>query len=246
MSTFQFESIGVIQSCFKEKFGIPRQPGLAPSATAVLELLKPFAQEDAVKGLEQMSHVWLQFVFHQSMAQQWKPMVRPPRLGGNQRLGVFATRSPVRPNSIGLSVVKLDKIDVTDGVTLFLSGIDLLDGTPVLDIKPYIPYVDNVEGAFNCIAADAPDILTVTFSDHARSFCDEHKRNNHLDLITLITQVLQQDPRPQYQRPDPERSYGMRLYDLDVRWHYRQNMQGESDDGQAWLIEVYEIVSVVE
>src|SRR3954463_4060851 len=138
---FIFPAIGIIHSCFKEKFGIPRQPGLAPLATAQLELLPPYDNRAALEGLETCSHIWLQFVFHANKRDAWKPKVKPPRLGGNKSLGVFATRSPTRPAPIGLSVVKLDGISEADGkLFLNLSGIDLLDGTPVLDIKPYVPY----------------------------------------------------------------------------------------------------------
>ncbi len=142
---FRFAPIGIVRSCFREKFGIPRQPGLAPAARATLELLPPHNQPAAVRGLEDFSHVWLVFVFHGVPASRWQPTVRPPRLGGNRRLGVFATRSPFRPNPIGLSVVALDRIVTGQGrVALHLSGVDVLDGTPVLDIKPYLPYADRV------------------------------------------------------------------------------------------------------
>lgn len=220
MPSFCFENIGIVHSCFKEKFAIPRQPGLAPAATAVLELLEPYAQKEAVAELERVSHIWLQFVFHKNIDRPWTARVRPPRLGGNKKMGVFATRSPVRPNPIGLSVVKLDGIDYSDGVKLHLSGIDLLDGTPVLDIKPYLPYVDVVADAVNDFAASEPDIIPVIFSRQADTVCKSYEQENQLKLRELLVQVLQQDPRPQYQQPDPKRSYGMRLYDLDVRWHY--------------------------
>lgn len=236
-SPFSFQPIGFIRSCFKEKFGIPRQPGLAPAAKAVLELQEPYARAEAVAGLEQLSHIWLQFVFHQTLGQSWKPSVRPPRLGGNQRMGVFATRSPLRPNPIGLSVVRLDRIDLGKGVRLHLSGIDMVDGTPVLDIKPYLPYVDCVDAAVNEFASKPPELISVRFSPAVREVCENYQRERQIDLLLLIEQVLQQDPRPQYQRPDPQRHYGMRLYDLDVRWRYQP-----TDAHGKWLIEVDEIV----
>jgi len=221
---FTFPAIGIIHSCFKEKFGIPRQPGLAPLATATLELLSPYNDPDALDGLEGCSHIWVQFVFHANRREEWKPKVKPPRLGGNKSLGVFATRSPTRPSPIGLSVVKLDEIAKIDGkVVLKLSGVDLLDGTPVLDIKPYVPYVDLVPDAINEFAGAAPHLIPVSFSDETAVFCDDYRQKTHIELASLICQILQQDPRPQYQQPEPNRIYGMKLLDLDVQWQYPQD-----------------------
>jgi tRNA (adenine37-N6)-methyltransferase len=220
-ATYNFPIIGIIHSCFKEKFGIPRQPGLAPLAKARLELLAPYNEPTAVEGLENVSHIWVQFVFHENAVEGWKPKVRPPRLGGNQSLGVFATRSPVRPSPIGLSVVKLDAIETANGlVVLHLSGVDFLDATPVLDIKPYVPYVDQVADAVNPIASVAPDLKKVTIPDIWQRFCQDYQSTTSVPLAELITQVLQQDPKPAYQQPDSERIYGMKLLDLDVRWRY--------------------------
>lgn len=232
---FKFEPIGIIHSCFKEKFGIPRQPGLAPAATAQLELLAPYNDPDAIAGLEQVSHLWLQCVFHQNRNEEWKPKVKPPRLGGNKKMGVFATRSPVRPNPISLSVVKLESIDTSNGVLLNLSGIDLVDGTPVLDIKPYVPYVDCLADATNGVADKSPSLLPVCFSSEAACFCEAYLGADNLRV--LVQQVLQQDPRPQYQTPDPVRRYAMRLLDLDVAWYYQLGEQG-------WQIRVEEILQV--
>ncbi|MBE0584885.1 MAG: tRNA (N6-threonylcarbamoyladenosine(37)-N6)-methyltransferase TrmO, partial [Desulfofustis sp.] len=129
--------IGIIRSCYRQKFGIPRQAGLTPSASAELQLVRPFARREMIQGLEQFSHLWLLFLFHGVVGDGWQATVRPPRLGGRKRIGVFATRSPHRPNHIGLSAVRLLGIESDgDGVTLALGGVDLLDGTPVLDIKP--------------------------------------------------------------------------------------------------------------
>lgn len=218
---FTFPIIGIIHSCFKEKFGIPRQPGLAPLATAQLELLPPYNDRDALDGLEGCSHIWVQFVFHANKREEWKPKVKPPRLGGNKSLGVFATRSPTRPAPIGLSVVKLERIEETEGkLLLHLSGIDLLDGTPVLDIKPYVPYVDLVPEAINSFADAAPHLIPVEFNTESAVFCSDYHQKNTIDLTGLIRQILQQDPRPQYQQPEPERIYGMKLLDVDVQWCY--------------------------
>jgi len=228
---FQFAPIGVVHSCFREKFGIPRQPGLVPAARATLELLPPYNQPAAVRGLEGFSHLWLLFVFHGVPAGRWRATVRPPRLGGNRRLGVFATRSTFRPNPIGLTAVKLDHIAVRRGqVALHLAGVDLLDGTPVLDIKPYLPYADRIVEAVGGFAAAAPETgLTVEFSPAASAFCAAWPGGG--DLRELINQILRQDPRPAYERASPSpRLHGMRLHDLDVRWEIR--------DGVARVIEI--------
>lgn len=226
---FSFPAIGIIHSCFKEKFGIPRQPGLAPLATAQLELLPPYNNRDALDGLEDCSHIWVQFVFHANKREEWKPKVKPPRLGGNKSLGVFATRSPTRPAPIGLSVVKLDRITDVDGKLLLnLSGIDLLDGTPVLDIKPYVPYVDLVPEAVNRFASLPPNVIKVEFSNDCVVFCSEYRQKNRIELESLIRQILQQDPRPQYQLPEAARIYGMKLLDLNVQWRYLPDKGSQS------------------
>lgn len=219
MPEFKLNQIGIIHSCFKEKFGIPRQPGLVREARAELELLPPYNRPEAVRGLEAFSHLWVIFVFHECMRDAWKPTVRPPRLGGNQRLGVFATRSTFRPNPVGMSVVELDRIDVENGVRLYLKGVDLLDGTPVLDIKPYLPYADAITDAHGGFADEAPSArLKVVFSDNALAAC-EARSSRHPGLQTLITQVLARDPRPAYAGEDAgERVYGMRLLDFDLKW----------------------------
>lgn len=218
---FQFPAIGIIHSCFKEKFGIPRQPGLAPLAQAQLELLAPYDDPTAIEGIETSSHIWVQFVFHANSRETWKPKVRPPRLGGNKSIGVFATRSPVRPSPIGLSVVKLDGVEKRDGKLLLnLSGVDFLDGTPVLDIKPYVPYVDSISNAVNTFASAPPAFIPVQLNTEQLIFCAEYQQATQIDLKELIQQILQQDPRPQYQAPGTDKMYGMKLLNLDLRWHY--------------------------
>ena len=216
---YSVSPIGFVRSCFKEKFAIPRQPQLAPAARGVLELAAPFDNGDAVQGLEQVSHVWLLFLFHQALEDKPRLKVRPPRLGGNQSVGVFSTRATHRPNGIGQSVVKLDKVEVGK---LWLSGIDLLDGTPVLDIKPYVPYADSVAGAYNRIADSAPALIDVSWQDSALIQANEHGQRLNEPLIELIEQCLAQDPRPAYQQPSPERRYGACFWDVDVHWHYPQ------------------------
>lgn len=209
--------IGYVKSCFGEKFAIPRQPSLAPAARGVLELLPPFDQPAALEGLEQVSHVWLLFLFHQALNAEPRLRVRPPRLGGNRYVGVFATRATHRPNGIGQSVVRLERIEPG---RLHLSGIDLLDGTPVLDIKPYVPYADAIRDASNTLAAEPPRRIAVEWD--AACLTDARREAARLQqpLVELIEQCLAQDPRPAYQRPDPIRRYGTRLWDVEVRWHY--------------------------
>ncbi|WP_313089364.1 tRNA (N6-threonylcarbamoyladenosine(37)-N6)-methyltransferase TrmO [Pseudomonas sp.] len=209
--------IGFVRSCFKEKFAIPRQPQLAPAARGVLELVAPFDQAQALDGLEQVSHVWLLFLFHQALEAEPRLRVRPPRLGGNRMVGVFATRSTHRPNGIGQSVVRLEGIEPG---RLLLSGIDLLDGTPVLDIKPYVPYADAVADASNAMASDAPPPIAVNWTATSLEQAQAEARRLGEPLQALIEQCLAQDPRPAYQAPPPERRYGTRLWDVDVRWHY--------------------------
>ncbi|HEN8713174.1 TPA: tRNA (N6-threonylcarbamoyladenosine(37)-N6)-methyltransferase TrmO [Pseudomonas putida] len=211
--------VGIVRSCFKEKFAIPRQPQLAPAARGVLELLPPFDQGEAVAGLEQVSHVWLLFLFHQALEDKPRLKVRPPRLGGNKSMGVFATRATHRPNGIGQSVVRLEGVEPG---RLLLSGIDLLDGTPVLDIKPYVPYADSIAGASNLMASDAPAAIAVHWGDSALPQAREHALRLGEPLVELIEQCLAQDPRPAYQVPPPERVYGVKFWDVQVRWHYPQ------------------------
>lgn len=217
--SYQVSPVGFVRSCFKEKFAIPRQPQLAPAARGVLELVAPFNQGEAVQGLEQVSHVWLLFLFHQALEDTPRLKVRPPRLGGNRSMGVFATRATHRPNGIGQSVVRLERVEPGK---LWLSGIDLLDGTPVLDIKPYVPYADSVAGAVNQMAAAAPALIEVQWADTALLQAREHGQRLGEPLVELIEQCLAQDPRPAYQVPAPERIYGVGLWDVQVRWHYPQ------------------------
>lgn len=224
--TFVVSPIAVVHSCFKEKFGIPRQPGLVPEAKAVIELLPPFNVPEAVDGLALCSHIWVHFLFHANHRQSWKPKVKPPRLGGNKSMGVFATRSPVRPNPLGLSVVALEGVLLEyrgrAGVFLAIAAHDLLEGTPIVDIKPYLPYADALVGARNDFALASPELLDVGFAD------DVDRVLTHTpELKRLISQVLRQDPRPAYKKGHcEERIYGMRLNQWDVRWRYLTDVSG--------------------
>lgn len=221
---FTFPPIGIIHSPFKEKFGVPRQPGIASAAWATLVLLPPYDRDETLEGLAGFSHVWVVFVFHATADQGWHPTVRPPRLGGNARVGVFASRSTFRPNPIGLSVVELAGFGRENGkLVLHLRGADLIDGTPVLDIKPYVPYADSIAHARGGFADSAPETqLAVRFTAEAEAQLAAREAqypHQHPQLRELIAQVLAVDPRPAY-RDDAavERVYGMRLLDFDLRW----------------------------
>ena len=214
------QPIGIVSSPYKEKFAIPRQPGLVSSAKGIIKLLGAVNNSDSVRELVQFSHIWLLFIFHGTQAQGWKPLVRPPRLGGNKKIGVLATRSTFRPNPIGMSVVKLDKVAQLDqDIILHISGMDLLDQTPIVDIKPYIPYSDAIPTANAGFAQQQPQVsLNVTFSEHAQLTL-QALANELPDLTLLIEQVLAQDPRPAYkQTKADDKVYGMSLYHLNIQW----------------------------
>lgn len=229
MTLFQFEPIGYLESCFKEKFGIPRQPGLVNEATGVLKLRNEEHFKTALKGLEGFSHLWLIFVFHQHGSKNWKPSVRPPRLGGAKKVGVLASRSPHRPNPIGLSAVAIDRIllEAPGGPEIHVRGIDLLDGTPVLDIKPYLPYADSLLNAKAGWASEPIKKIPVIFTPLAEAqvlqFATESSFPN---LKSLIVEILELDPRPSFQKRQMPHdsfkaqgtSYGFKLLDYDVKW----------------------------
>lgn len=211
--------IGIVHSCYPEKFGIPRQPGLVKSSTGRLELLPPWNREEMVRGLESFSHLWILFVFHEAVAEGWRPTVRPPWLGGQKRVGVLASRSPHRPNYLGLSAVRLTGVrQEKNGLFLELAEIDLLDQTPVIDIKPYIPYSDMIADADDgCIPPPRLVRREVLFTDEAAQSCDAYEQRTGNPLRRLITETLEQDPRPASQRLQA-REYGMALWKVNVRW----------------------------
>jgi len=214
--TVEMHVIAHIESDFREKFGIPRQSGLVPELRAGIVFEPEYRNSDALRGLEGFSHIWLIWQFSKAVRKEWSPTVRPPRLGGNARMGVFATRSPFRPNAIGLSAVRLEEIrqEPDKGTVLIVSGADLLDGTPILDIKPYLPYADAIEGAEGGFAQKpAGAVLTVELPEALAGKLPEDKRG-------ALVGVLQQDPRPRYQ-DDPERVYGMHFGDYEVRFQVR-------------------------
>ena len=206
--------IAHIVNDFDEKFGIPRQSGLVPQLQARILFEPEFAQPQAVKGLEEFSHIWLIWEFSRAVRESWSAMVRPPKLGGNTYMGVFATRSPFRPNSIGLSCVKLEKIEIGDketGPVLYVSGADLLNGTPIYDIKPYLPYVDShPEAAGGFTDRVNQDLLKVEFPSQLMALIPAEKRE-------ALIGILAQDPRPSYQN-DPERIYGLAFAGKNVKF----------------------------
>ncbi|WP_426416609.1 tRNA (N6-threonylcarbamoyladenosine(37)-N6)-methyltransferase TrmO [Aestuariirhabdus sp. LZHN29] len=223
IASVTFKPIGIIHSCFRQKFGIPRQPGLVNAARGKLELLAPYNRREALAGLEGFSHLWIHFIFHQTMDEGWRPTIRPPRLGGKKRMGVFATRSTHRPNPLGMSVVRLEGIIEREGrVLLEISGIDLLDQTPVVDIKPYLPYADIIADARGGFAPEPGAGTPVQFTPATEQFCAQYQHRTERELKPLIEQILQQDPRPAYLQENPSRSYGMYLWELNIRWRIEQ------------------------
>ena len=213
MNGLALTPIALVRSDFPQKFGIPRQSGLAESLTARVVFEPPYRIPEAFRGIEGFSHLWLVWEFSQCVGKGWSPTVRPPRLGGNQRVGVFASRSPFRPNPIGLSCVRLLQVewDAPDGPALLVGGADLLDGTPVFDVKPYVPLADcrpQAVGGFSDQHRD--DRLAVDFPPALLSQVPAEKRE-------ALLQVLAQDPRPSYHR-DPGRVYGMAFAGLEVRF----------------------------
>ncbi len=222
---YSLRVIGRVNSPFQEKFGIPRQPGLV-NVPATLVMLPPFDTPEMFEGLEEFSHLWLTFVFHACLERGWKSRVRPPRLGGNVSKGVFATRSPFRPNHLGLSVVELGRIEVIHGrVRLHVLGADLLDGTPIVDIKPYIAYVDAVDQTKGGFAGEAPHKrLRVGFSPQAENILSRHPEG--VRLRAELAELIALDPRPAYHKEnkDAQRTWGMRFAGLDVRWRVENEL----------------------
>ncbi len=210
------EPVAVIKNGYKEKFGVPRQSGLAPSVKSVIEFYKEYRDENCVRDIQQYSHLWLIWSFSKN-EKQWSPTVRPPKLGGNKRVGVFATRSPFRPNPLGLSCVKLESVeDTKNGRILVVSGADLADGTPIYDIKPYLPYADSIPEALggfseehknDCVKVDIPENMKAELT---------------AEQVTQITELLSLDPKPSYQN-DEERTYGLAYENLQVRFKYESN-----------------------
>ena len=219
MEQLTMHIIANIHSDFPTKFGIPRQSGLVEELTAKIVFTPDYRVPEAVRGLEDFSHIWLIWQFSKAVRENWSPTVRPPRLGGNTRMGVFATRSPFRPNAIGLSCVRLLKVEpnTPEGPVLTVAGADLMDGTPILDIKPYIPYADcqpEATGGFTDTAGDF--LLKVEFPPELLERVPEDRRE-------ALIGVLSHDPRPSYQR-NAERVYGMEFAGMNVRFRVSEDV----------------------
>ena len=220
------QPIATIENDFPTKFGVPRQSGIVDELRSRIVFLPEYRQAEAFRGLKDFSHLWLIWGFSEVKRKGWSATVRPPRLGGNQRMGVFATRSPFRPNPIGLSCVRLVEIcgDAHSGISLIVSGADLMNGTPIYDIKPYLPYADCKPEASGGFAPQRGEALAVDFPAELLSRVPEDKRD-------ALTGVLAQDPRPHYQS-DPQRIYGMAFAGLEVRFRVA--------DGAVYVVEVTE------
>ena len=215
METHELKVIARIRSDFPEKFGIPRQSGLVPQLRAKIVFEPEFRNADALRGIEGFSHLWLIWQFSAAVRETWSPTVRPPRLGGNERVGVFATRSPFRPNAVGLSCVRLESVAREEGLgeVLIVSGADLMDATPIYDIKPYLPYADAHPEALGGFAPAPKETLAVDCPPELLAALPEEQRE-------ALLGVLAQDPRPQYQH-DPARVYAMSFGGWDVKFRVR-------------------------
>ncbi len=211
--------IGHIETDFNTKFGLPRQSGMCDGLRGRIILEPEYRREEAFRGLEGFSHIWVLWKLSETEREEWSPTVRPPRLGGNKRMGVFATRSPFRPNNIGLSCVKLDRIAYDEDVSpvLYVSGIDMMNGTPVFDIKPYVPVADCIPEATDGFTAQTKDYsLEVNFPHNLLEILPEEKR-------TGAIQMLSQDPRPSYIE-DEKRFYGVQYAGYDIRFYVKENI----------------------
>ena len=218
MENMNIQVIARMRSDFPTKFGIPRQSGLVEELESTIVFEPEFRNTDALRGVEGYSHLWIIWQFSQAVRQEWSPTVRPPRLGGNTRMGVFATRSPFRPNNLGLSCVKLLRVEQTEneGTVLRVAGADLMDGTPIFDIKPYIPYSDAFPEALGGFTDTAGDfLLDVDFPAHLLKLLPEGKQQAAIG-------VLSHDPRPSYQR-NPDRIYGLSFAGFDIRFSVKDN-----------------------
>ena len=211
--------IAHIETDFNTKFGLPRQSGLCEELKGRIVFDPEYRREEAFRGLEGFSHIWVLWKFSEAEREEWSPTVRPPRLGGNKRVGVFATRSPFRPNNIGLSCVKLEKIDYDspDAPVLYVSGIDMMNGTPVFDIKPYVPVADCKTDATDGFTQYTKDYsLAVNFSDELLCILPEEKRAGAKQMLSL-------DPRPSY-ITDEERVFGVEYAGFDIRFKVKENI----------------------
>jgi tRNA-Thr(GGU) m(6)t(6)A37 methyltransferase TsaA len=222
------DPVGIVHSCFGGKFGVPRQPGLCPSAWGRLVFHEAYRSPEAIRGIGGFSHLWLIFGFHENAGRGWQPTVRPPRLGGNRRIGVFASRSTFRPNGLGLSLVRLEGVDTTaaEAPVLLLGGVDLIDGTPVYDIKPYLAYAESVPEAASGFAGGGIPRLRVDLAEQAvEAFAALPGRDQ-----AVVREALSLDPRPAAGAGDPGRVFGALLCGRDVRFTIR--------DGVCRIVEI--------
>ncbi|KAE9529877.1 tRNA (N6-threonylcarbamoyladenosine(37)-N6)-methyltransferase TrmO [Testudinibacter aquarius] len=218
-SALQLQPVAVARTPYNEKFAVPRQPDLVLDGSGIIELLPPYNQPETVRGLEQFSHLWLIFQFDRIATDKWQPTVRPPRLGGNRRVGVFASRATHRPNPIGLSKVRLDAIQIDQGkVRLQVGSIDLVNGTPILDIKPYLAYADSEPNAVSGFAQTKPSSeIQVRFAPDVEAFIQQ--QYDYPNLQRFIRQLIEQDPRPAYQQQSGDRNYSERIYGISI-WQF--------------------------
>ncbi len=221
---YLIKPIAYIYNDMKTKFGVPRQSGLAKELISEIVFEPEFRVSDALRGITDFSHIWLIWCFSEARRDGWSPTVRPPRLGGNERVGVFATRSPYRPNSLALSCVKLERVEPRDGVgdVLVVSGADLMNGTPIYDIKPYLPYADSIPEADGGFAPDGGKELKVVAEESVLSKLPKEKQNSLIELLA-------RDPRPQY-HSDANRVYGMEFGDFEIKFRI--------EDDSLYLISV--------
>ena len=229
---YHYPPIGVMRSCFKEKFGAPRQSLMLDKAWGIIKLNKDKDYLAAVEQLDSFSHIWVLFVFHSRGEGAWRPKITPPRIELENRVGVFSSRSPHRPNPIGMSAVKLDRIDrsAKDGIEIHCSGVDILDGTPILDIKPYLPYADSIPNANSGWASEEIERHPVSFSEESITWLKKKSGEKFSEQLQLFEQVLSLDPRPTSQRKaNPIASpishglvFRFRMLDLDIEWKIEQ------------------------
>ena len=225
MKTAEIKVIARIHTAFAEKFGVPRQSGLIPELQGKIVFEPEFRNAEAVRGIDGYSHLWLIWQFSKAVRQDWSPTVRPPRLGGNERMGVFATRSPFRPNAIGLSSVKLERVelDADLGPVLHVSGVDMMDGTPIFDIKPYLSYADSHPDAIGGFTD------TTEFRELGVVWCDDTLEHLAEGQREALRAVLASDPRPRYQ-DDPQRVYGMTFAGKNIKFRV--------EGAQVYVLEV--------
>ncbi len=219
MNGVQMKIIARIHTAFPDKFGVPRQSGLVPELQGKIVFEPEFRNADAVRCMEEYSHLWLIWQFSKAVREDWSPTVRPPRLGGNARIGVFASRSPFRPNALGLSSVKLDKVELDPelGPVIYVSGVDMVDGTPIFDIKPYLSYADcHPEATGGLVGVHKGDPLEVVWCENTLQAVPPEKRD-------ALQAVLKEDPRPRYQN-DPQRIYGMTFDGQNIQFRVEERV----------------------